>query len=250
MRKLVRGIVEYRKKLLPSYRKTFAQLALGQRPDALMIACSDSRVAPNVFASSEPGDLFVVRNVGNLISPAGQGGLSSHDVSEAAAIEFSLNNLPVQDIIVCGHSECGAMCAILDGHTNPQVAQQIQSTMPNLGNWLKNGEASLLRLREAGPLDPAIAPHNQLSQTNVLQQIEHLMTYPLVKARVEAGTLKIHGWWFDIAHADVYAYDKEVGRFVLIDTKYAERFLERLDASEKRGNLRVSSSGSTQSLQL
>lgn len=244
MRKLVRGIVEFRKKLLPSYRKTFAQLALGQRPDALMIACSDSRVAPNVFASSEPGDLFVIRNVGNLIPPSGNEGLAGQDVSEAAAIEFSLTNLPVKDIIVCGHSECGAMCAVMDRAPLTQT--------PHLKNWLMYGEPSYQKLANDGPLNPLIAPHNQLSQANVLQQIEHLKTYPIVKKRMEEGTLKIHGWWFDIAHADVYAYDQEVGHFVLIDTKYAERFLERMDAvdigEDSVSPKRKSASGPVQSL--
>src|SRR5436189_4919786 len=106
MKKLIRGIVEFRKKVRPGYRETFSRLALGQSPDALLIACSDSRVAPNVFASTEPGDLFVIRNVGNIIAPCGDGGLAIGDESEAAAIEFSTFALNVSDMIVCGHSEC------------------------------------------------------------------------------------------------------------------------------------------------
>src|SRR5579871_2549496 len=109
MRKLIRGIVDFRKNVRASVKETFAQLALGQRPDTLFIACSDSRVVPNLFASSDPGDLFVIRNVGNLIPPCGERGHSASDESEAAAIEFALTALPVTDIVVCGHSECGAM---------------------------------------------------------------------------------------------------------------------------------------------
>src|SRR4051812_40289676 len=108
MKKLIHGIVDFRQRALPGYREHFARLALGQKPDALFIACSDSRVAPNVFASSDPGDLFMVRNVGNLIPPCGECGVSDGDQSEMAAIEFTLSNLTVSDIIVCGHSECGA----------------------------------------------------------------------------------------------------------------------------------------------
>src|SRR5262245_64200108 len=101
MKKLVKGIIEFRKNVLPSYREKFAQLALGQSPDALFVACSDSRVVPNLFASTDPGDLFVVRNVGNMI-PASHGdcGHSSADESEAAAIEFALLNLNVSDIVI------------------------------------------------------------------------------------------------------------------------------------------------------
>src|SRR5438132_266255 len=112
MRKLVQGIVDFRKGRRPDYAETFARLALRQKPDALYIACSDSRVQANVFASTEPGDLFVVRNPGNLVSPAGPDGKSISDESEAAAIEFALDVLEVRDIIVCGHSGCGAMAAL------------------------------------------------------------------------------------------------------------------------------------------
>src|SRR5712692_11162570 len=115
MRKLVQGIVEFRRSRRPDYAETFSRLALRQKPDALYIACSDSRVAINVFASTEPGDLFVVRNPGNIVSPAAPNGLSVADESEAAAIEFAVGQLAVRDIIVCGHSSCGAMSALLQG---------------------------------------------------------------------------------------------------------------------------------------
>src|ERR1041384_7022651 len=115
MKKLIQGIIDFRRKLKPEMRATFARLALGQKPDALFIACSDSRVAPNVFASTNPGDLFVVRNVGNIIPPCGVMGNSVADESEAAAIEFAVTRLNVRDIIICGHSECGAMQALVGG---------------------------------------------------------------------------------------------------------------------------------------
>src|SRR3982750_1591942 len=115
MRKLIRGIVEFRKNVQSDYIERFSHLALGQAPDTLFIACSDSRVVPNLFASADPGDLFVIRNVGNLIAPADSNGLSQDGNSEAAAIEFALANLAITDIIICGHSECGAMHAMLDG---------------------------------------------------------------------------------------------------------------------------------------
>src|SRR5260370_42706510 len=115
MRKLVQGIVDFRNRLRPVARETFARLALGQRPDVLFIACSDSRVAVNVFASTEPGDLFVVRNPGNIVSPAAADGLSVADESEAAAIEFAVGQLAVRAIIVGGPSSCGAMSGLLRG---------------------------------------------------------------------------------------------------------------------------------------
>src|SRR5881394_3962269 len=105
MKKLVHGIVDFRKNVRPRYKDTFAQLALGQSPDTLFIACSDSRVVPNLFASTNPGDLFVVRNVGNLIPPCDSKGVSIADESEAAAVEFAVLTLQVRDIVICGHSE-------------------------------------------------------------------------------------------------------------------------------------------------
>lgn len=224
MRKLIRGIVEFRKNVRPGYRETFARLALGQSPDTLFIACSDSRVVPNLFASADPGDLFVVRNVGNLIAPCGSDGLSVADESEPAAIEFAIERLNVSDIIVCGHTECGAMEAILRGTETVGP--------PHLRAWLRHGEPSLTSL----PLyssERTVEPRNKLSELNVLQQLEHLKTYPNVASRLAKGTLRIHGWVFDIRQAEVLAYEPEFKKFVLIDEQEAKRLLSRLDKDQR-----------------
>jgi carbonic anhydrase len=218
MKKLVKGVVEFRKNVLPSYREMFSRLALGQAPDTLFIACSDSRVVPNLFASSDPGDLFVVRNVGNLIPCCDQEGRSTADESEAAAIEFALMQLNVSDIIVCGHSECGAMRALLDGRE--------RVVAPHLRAWLRHGEPSLTRL--TADSRKGINRANQLSKLNVLQQLEHLKSYPIVRDRIESGRLALHGWWFDLSGADVYSHDPVTNKFVLLDENEAQRILERL----------------------
>jgi len=215
MKKLVNGIMEFREKHLAEYRKIFAKLALGQAPDVLFIACSDSRVAANAFASTDPGDLFVVRNVGNMVPPALPNGASSSDESEAAAIEFALFNLNVTHIIICGHSECGAMHAIANDRS--------KVTLPNLRSWLRHGEESL---NKVGTFDPHLAKHNELSQLNVLLQIEHLMTYPFIRDRVNQGQLQLHGWWFELKGADVYAYDKDLKKFIVFDRDLAKKILE------------------------
>jgi carbonic anhydrase len=219
MKKLIRGIVDFRKNIRPRCKDTFAHLALGQRPDTLFVACSDSRVVPNLFASSDPGDLFVVRNVGNLVPPSGEHSRPNGDESEAAAIEFALLKLPVTQIIVCGHSECGAMAALLRGRSH--VAP------PSLRDWLRHGEGSVRRLDQE-KLNPRLEPHNQLSQVNVLEQLEHLATYPVVRERLREGRVRLHGWWFDIREAEVYGYDEEEKRFQLIDENYAEVLLKHL----------------------
>ena len=214
MKKLLKGIVEFRKNARPEYRETFARLALGQSPDTLLIACSDSRVAPNVFASTEPGDLFVIRNVGNLVAPCGQGGGGS----EGAALEFATAALGVTEIIVCGHSDCGAIRALMEARPVP----------PALEAWLKHGGEALARLSGGTLLKGDLPPESRVSQQNVLLQLEHLRTYPAVRDRLAAGKLSLHAWWFDIARAEVSAYEEAQGRFVPIDEEEAERILKRL----------------------
>jgi carbonic anhydrase len=217
MRKLIQGIVDFRKNLREENRTLFAKLALGQKPDALFIACSDSRVVPNLFASTNPGDLFVLRNVGNLVPPAS----SEHgEESAQAAIEFSVFSLNIANIIVCGHSECGAMQALTNGIDS--------ECCPHLASWLKFGKEARDKVKEGFTLDPSLTEHNQISQVNVLQQMEHLKTYPFVRERIEAGKLRIHGWWFDIAQADVYCYEESLGRFVLIDENEGQLILDRI----------------------
>lgn len=215
MKKLIQGIVEFRKGLTKDKRELFAKLALGQRPDVLFIACSDSRVVPNLFASTDPGDLFVIRNIGNLIPP-----LSSEENSVPSAIEFSVLTLNVSDIIICGHSECGAMQALSHGVEN--------QSCPHLRSWLKYAEQSLKKVRNGFVIDPSLSEPNQISQVNVLEQMEHILSYPSVQDRLEKKQLRVHGWWFDIAQADVYCYEPSLQRFVLIDEKEANLILNRL----------------------
>ena len=224
MKKLLRGIVDFRQKVRPGVRETFARLALGQSPDALLIACSDSRVVPNLFASTEPGDLFVIRNPANIISPCGDDGRSVSDESEAAAIEFSTLALNVQDIIVCGHSECGAMRMLWENQKNVLA--------PHLHAWLRHAEGALRQVREGGLPAGKLAPHNHLSQVNVLRQLEHLRTYPIVRERLQAGRLRLHAWWFDIAEAEVLCYDETARKFVVIDEAEADRIIARLDGGK------------------
>ncbi len=208
MKKLLRGIAEFRKTRRPEYAETFARLALGQKPDALFLACSDSRVVPNLFASTEPGDLFVVRNVGNMIAPCGDDGRSTGDDSEAAAIEFAIGTLGVADVIICGHSKCGAMHALYSGNPMPDA--------PHVERWLRHGRAALDRLNDDGLLSPDLPPHDRLSQLNVLVQLEHLRTYPVVRRALAEGRIRLHAWWFDIERVDVRAFDADKRVYVLL----------------------------------
>ncbi|NGX61765.1 MAG: Carbonic anhydrase 1 [Chlamydiae bacterium] len=217
MKKLIQGIVDFQTKLTKEKQTLFSKLAKEQQPDALMIACADSRVVPNLFASTDPGDLFVVRNVGNLVPSSDK---NDQETSVGAALEFSLLSLNVSDIIICGHSECGAMQALLD---------DLESLSPShLKSWLQYGLPSLEEYQKGLSLDPSLSPLNQLSQINVLKQIEHLSHYPDVCKRLESQTLRLHGWWFDIAAPQVYSYEEEWNKFVPIDEAEATRLFARL----------------------
>lgn len=194
----------------------------------MLIACSDSRVAPNVFASTDPGDLFVIRNVGNLIPPCDtSGGTCECLGAEAAAVEFALLNLPVANIVVCGHSECGAARTTIDG---------LDNASPMLRTWLKHhlgsAQDSATRL-----VFPAGTPrHDRLSQLNVLRQLEHIRTYPLVRRRLQEGRISLHAWWFDIRTGDVLAYEAERSRYVVIDEKEARQIIARMERQESEEN--------------
>lgn len=215
MKKLINGIVEFRKSLTNEKRELFQKLALGQAPDTLFVACCDSRVVPNLFASTDPGDLFVLRNIGNLIPPFS----SKEDHSVAATIEFSILKLKVRNIVVCGHSECGAMKAIHDHFDDTSCS--------NLISWLKNGEETALG-RHKDKVCSSLSYENQLSQENVLQQLEHLKTYSIISERLEKKKLQLHAWWFDISHADVYCFEDSLNQYVLIDEEEAQIILKRL----------------------
>lgn len=205
MRKLVRGIHNFERNVFATQRELFERLATtGQHPETLFITCCDSRVVPNLITSASPGELFIVRNVGNAVGPTDLPGATS------AALEYAVLVLNVDDIIVCGHTQCGAMQAILDPAS--------MENLPYMRRWLVATE----RVRDIiqlgyGHLDPA----QQLAaavQENVLVQLENLRAFPFVRERLENGTLRIAGWVFDIATGKVYSYDPAEDEFLpLVD---------------------------------
>ncbi len=207
MKKLIRGIIEFHETKRKGYEETFSRLALGQKPDALFVACSDSRVAVNVFASTDPGDLFVVRNVGNLVPPYGNPG----GTGTAAAVDFAVDKLKVADIIVCGHSDCGAMHAHVKG----------QEALPegSLKSWLEMGAGP-----EARGLDV-----NEASRRNVIAQLGHLRAYPAVARALGERGLGLHGLWFDIRHLEVLYYEETPRKWTVLDGVEGERILKVIE---------------------
>ncbi|UXY53052.1 carbonic anhydrase [Pseudomonas tohonis] len=197
---LVRGCRRFREETFPQQRGLFQRLARQQSPRAMFITCADSRVAPELITHSSPGDLFVTRNVGNLVPPYGQmnGGVST-------AIEYAVMALGVHHIIVCGHSDCGAMKAVL--------APDALHGMPTVSAWLRHAEVA----RSLVERNCECAGHDALgvlTEENVVAQLDHLRTHPAVAARMAAGQLFIHGWVYDIETAAIRAYDAEAGCFL------------------------------------
>ncbi|MFL1382186.1 SulP family inorganic anion transporter [Nocardiopsis protaetiae] len=205
---LAAGAREYHASTADRMRSVMSRLSHGQNPTALFITCADSRVVPNLITASGPGDLFTVRNVGNLVPPPD----APDDDSVGAAVEYAVAVLRVPSIVVCGHSHCGAMQALLEGaHLDPDAADT-----SHVRRWLGHGSASLLRAGEpAGELAglPTAEALRRLAQANVLQQLAHLALHPLVRERVESGELELTGMYYDLETARVHLLDAGTGEF-------------------------------------
>ncbi len=203
MQKLVDGIHAFQSGVFGPQRELFERLVERQAPDALFITCSDSRINPNLITQTEPGELFILRNAGNIVPPWG-----ASSCGEVATIEYALEALQIRDIIVCGHTRCGAVQALLE-------PAQLE-TMPAVKTWLGHAEATRRVLRDNYPdatVDPAAAWEIGVEE-NVLVQIENMRTHPSVMARLMSGRLKLHAWVYDLAHGTVHAFDPEQGQFV------------------------------------
>jgi carbonic anhydrase len=201
MQKLVEGIHRFQQEIFSAQERLFQQLADGQQPQALFITCSDSRIDPNLLTQTEPGELFILRNAGNIVPPYGpQGG------GEAATIEYAVSVLGVRDIVVCGHSHCGAMSGLLHPE---QVAE-----LPAVRGWLAHAEATARIMKEN--YQHIDDPRDLLTATveeNVLVQLENLRTHPCVLAAMSRRELKVHGWVYKFEAGEVFAYDPGAGQF-------------------------------------
>jgi carbonic anhydrase len=201
LQKLIEGIHQFQRESFLPMQGLFEQLAKGQKPETLFITCSDSRIDPNLLTRSRPGDLFILRNAGNIIPPhdAGNG-------SEAATIEFAVAALGVKDIIICGHSHCGAMAGLL----HPERV----AGLPALSAWLTHAATTGRIIRDNyGHLDGERLLTAAVEE-NVLVQLEQVRTHPAVGARLAQGNLHLHGWVYKIETGEVFAYDVPNAQFV------------------------------------
>lgn len=195
MKNLIQGLHEFKTEFFSAYQERFEELTHGQNPKVLFITCSDSRIVPSLIMQTEPGDLFVIRNAGNIIPPFG-----AANGGEGAAVEYAIHALGISDIIVCGHSHCGAMKGLLQ-------LGSLEEEMPLVYDWLKHAEATRRLVQENYK---GYSKDEMLEITiseNVLTQIENLKTYPVVRSRMYQGKLQMYGWVYLIETGEVLAYD-------------------------------------------
>ena len=205
MNRLLEGVRSFRHEVYPRRREVYEAAArTPQRPHTLFITCADSRIAPELITQSGPGEIFVTRNVGNLVPAYGEilGGVSS-------VIEYAVAALGVRHVVICGHTDCGAMKALL----HPQQAEKL----PTLKAWLRNAEAARRVVDARGQAADEEHVLNALIEENVRLQLIHLRTHPTVAGRLAERSLTAHGWLYDIGKGDVRIHDAGSGRFVPID---------------------------------
>jgi carbonic anhydrase len=199
--RFIEGIQEFQKTVYPANRDLFRRLATGQNPEALFIACSDSRVSLEWLTQSGPGDLFVCRNAGNIAPIYG------HADAVSSAIEYAMCALKVKDIVVKGHSDCGAMKGLL----NPGALAEL----PDVRGWLRHAEEARRELDTTHP-DALQA----LTKLNIRLQLDHLRTHPSVRVALEDGRVQLHGWYYDIRSGRVEAWDACDNRWTPVQDGY------------------------------
>lgn len=201
MRNLVDGIHRFRNTVFDEHKELFEKLSEGQAPSTLFITCSDSRIVPNLFTQTGPGELFTLRNAGNIVPPYG-----ASSGGESPTIEYAVGVLGVEHIVVCGHSGCGAIQALM----NPKSV----SRFPAIETWLTQAEATRRIVVENYADLTGDAQLNVAIQENVLVQVENLETHPAVRAKLGRGTLTIHAWVYKLETGQVFAYSVDEKRFL------------------------------------
>lgn len=213
MEKLLAGIARFQNEVFPRSRHLYQQLATGQQPEILFIGCSDSRVVPNELLQAAPGELFICRNAGNIVPPHGDtlGGVS-------ATVEYAVQVLKVRHIVICGHSDCGAMKAVMD----PEKVKEFRA----VAQWLRHAERVSAVARELhGDANDADFL-NRLIEENVITQLDNLATHPCVAAKLRSGNLQVHGLVFDIPSGEFRVLDRVTHTFVNLNDLMARREAE------------------------
>lgn len=203
------GVIKFQNEVYPQKKELFEKLSEGQSPEALFITCSDSRIETAMITQTDPGELFICRNAGNIVPPH-----MTHTGGMTASIEFAVAALKVPHIVICGHTECGAM----KGAMNPEGLE----TLPHVKEWLSYAKAAVDVVDEIAGDQSEEERMRLLLEQNVILQLQHLRTHPSVAARLARGDLVLHGWVYDIKTGDVNAYDSNKNAFVAVEDRYAE----------------------------
>jgi len=204
LQEFAKGHADFQKVAFSKNKQRFSNLIQnGQNPKALFIGCSDSRVMPAMITGSKPGDLFIVRNIGNFVAPFNP---DSDYHATAAAIEYAVSVLEISDIIICGHSDCGAIAAMY---------KDIPKTQENIHTikWLELGNEAKKVAMLAYKNESKEKILRYTEKISVIYQIDNLLTYPDVKKRVDEGSLYIHAWYYDMASGEIEYYDEESYEF-------------------------------------
>lgn len=217
--RLLEGALTFRRSVFPENRRLFEELARGQSPRTLFITCADSRISPEMITQTGPGELFVMRNIGNIVPSYGEmlGGVS-------AVVEYAVAAIGVTDIVVCGHTDCGAMKALAD----PDAAGL--DTMPTVQSWLHNAVAAKRVATAVAAGAPPERALRTLIEQNVLLQLTHLRTHPAVAARLAGNDLFLHGWVYDIERGTIDVIDEESRTVITVEEALA-RVLEPTGAA-------------------
>lgn len=203
MQKIIRGIHHFQSNIFSGQQELFERLAQGQSPETLFITCSDSRISPNLLTQTQPGELFILRNAGNIVPPWG-----AANGGEGATVEYAVRVLGVKDIIVCGHTHCGAMAGLL----NPASVE----SLPAVKRWLEHADATLSIVKDKYGDESGDELLNDTVKENVLCQIDNLRTHPAVASGIAMDKLKVHGWVYQFETGDVYAFQPDEERFVAV----------------------------------
>jgi carbonic anhydrase len=202
MQRIRDGVRKFRARIFPAHRELYRKLAAQQNPETLFVTCADSRIVPNLFTHTGPGEMFVERNPGNII-PAG----GHESAGELASIEYAVAALGVRHVIVCGHSDCGAMKGIL----HPEKV----AAYPDVARWLSLCEPLKRQIEEEHPAASEEERIRLITELNVRTQMENLRKHPSVAKRLAAGDLDVYGWIYEIENGRVLQLDEETGEFRL-----------------------------------
>ncbi|EHF5029113.1 carbonic anhydrase [Enterobacter hormaechei] len=200
MKEIIDVFLKFQRSVFPERAELFRSLANQQNPRALFISCSDSRLVPELVTQREPGDLFVIRNAGNIVPSYGPepGGVT-------ASVEYAVSVLKVNDIVICGHSDCGAMTAIAGCHC--------LDSMPAVSHWLRYADSARV-VNESRTHISLQAKTASMVRENVIAQLANIQTHPSVRLALEEGRMALHGWVYDIERGDIAAYNGASGQFV------------------------------------